>query len=91
MNNLMYLSLLILSYLIGALPFGFLLEKLTTGKDIRDVQSGRTGGTNAMRAAGFGIGLTIVILDILKGASVVWSWPKPPCMTRQGSPLPTSR
>jgi len=36
------------------------------------VESGRTGGTNAMRAAGFGAGLLTAIMDILKGAAAVW-------------------
>jgi glycerol-3-phosphate acyltransferase PlsY len=45
---------------------------LKTGKDIRDVQSGRTGGTNAMRAAGFWVGLSTALVDILKGTVAVW-------------------
>ena len=56
-----------LAYLLGAVPFGFILVMWRTGKDIRDVQSGRTGGTNAMRAAGFPVGLTTFVLDVLKG------------------------
>jgi glycerol-3-phosphate acyltransferase PlsY len=60
-----------LSYLLGAVPFGFILVMWRTGKDIRDVQSGRTGGTNAMRAAGIPTGLTTGILDILKGLFAV--------------------
>lgn len=65
-------GMLILSYLIGSIPFGFLIVKLSTGKDIRNVESGRTGGTNAMRAAGFWVGLATAILDVLKGACAVW-------------------
>lgn len=56
-----------LAYLLGAVPFGFILVMWRTGKDIRDVQSGRTGGTNAMRAAGFSVGLITGVLDVLKG------------------------
>ena len=56
-----------LAYLLGAVPFGFILVMWRTGKDIRDVQSGRTGGTNAMRAAGFPTGFTTGVLDVLKG------------------------
>lgn len=56
-----------LAYLLGAVPFGFILVMLRTGQDIREIQSGRTGGTNAMRAAGFWTGLATGILDILKG------------------------
>lgn len=63
---------LVLSYFIGAIPFGWLVVWLTTRKDVRQIASGRTGGTNAMRAAGFPAGLATAILDILKGASTVW-------------------
>lgn len=63
---------IILSYLIGSIPFGLLLVRLRTGEDIRKVQSGRTGGTNAYRAAGLGIGIFTALLDGLKAASVVW-------------------
>ncbi len=59
-------------YIIGSIPFGLLIVKSKTGKDIRTVESGRTGGTNAVRAAGFGAGLLTAILDVLKGAASVW-------------------
>lgn len=58
--------LLIISYVIGSIPTGLIIVRLKTGKDIRTVESGRTGGTNAMRAAGFSAGLATAILDILK-------------------------
>jgi glycerol-3-phosphate acyltransferase PlsY len=61
-------GVLIASYLIGSIPMGLISVKVMTGKDIRDIQSGRTGGTNAMRAAGFGVGLFTAIADIAKGA-----------------------
>ncbi len=63
---------IVLSYLIGSIPFGWIMVWLFARKDVRQVASGRTGGTNAMRAAGFGAGLLTAILDILKGASTVW-------------------
>jgi len=44
---------LLLAYLVGSIPFGWLVVKIASGKDVRTVESGRTGGTNAMRAAGF--------------------------------------
>ncbi len=65
-------GLFILAYLIGSIPFGLIIVKLTTGKDIRKVESGRTGGTNAMRAAGLAAGLATALLDLLKGAATVW-------------------
>lgn len=64
--------ILAFSYLLGAVPFGYLFVRLKTGEDIRRIQSGRTGGTNAMRAAGPRIGLTTAVMDMLKGAITVW-------------------
>ena len=65
-------GILVASYVIGSIPIGLILVRLVTGKDIRQVESGRTGGTNAMRAAGFWPGFLTAILDIFKGASGVW-------------------
>lgn len=71
--NLTDLLLSILAgYVLGSIPFGFLVVKLKTGTDIRDQHSGRTGGTNAMRAGGFWVGLATALLDIAKGACTVW-------------------
>lgn len=72
MQIVLGLVVLGLSYLIGSIPFGLLIVRLKTGKDIRTVESGRTGGTNAMRAAGFFAGLLTAILDLLKSAVCVW-------------------
>jgi len=71
---LIAISLLILaaSYVMGSIPSGLLIVKLTTGKDIRTIESGRTGGTNAMRAAGLWAGLGTAVLDMLKSAICVW-------------------
>jgi len=72
MELLIGASVILLAYIFGSIPFGLLVVKLTTGKDIRQVASGRTGGTNAMRAAGLGAGVLTALLDVLKGASSVW-------------------
>jgi glycerol-3-phosphate acyltransferase PlsY len=66
------IGIILLAYIFGSIPFGLLIVKLKTGKDIRQVESGRTGGTNAMRAAGFWAGFVTAMLDILKGAVGVW-------------------
>jgi len=66
------IGVIILAYIFGSIPFGLLIVKLKTGKDIREIESGRTGGTNAMRAAGFWAGFATAMLDILKGAGSVW-------------------
>ena len=67
MQILSSMGILLLGYILGAIPFGYILVKARTGRDIRDVHSGRTGGTNAMRAAGKRIGILTAVFDILKG------------------------
>src|SRR3989337_867449 len=73
MQLAIYIGIILLAYVFGSIPFGLLIVKLKTGKDIREVESGRTGGTNAMRAAGFWAGFITAMLDILKGALAVWA------------------
>lgn len=72
MQILIDIGIVAVSYLFGSIPFGLLVVRLVNGRDIRTVASGRTGGTNAFRAAGFGAGLFTAILDILKAALMVW-------------------
>ena len=62
----------LIGYLFGAVPFGYILVRLTKGIDLREFGSGRTGGTNAFRAAGIPVGVMTAILDVLKGACAVW-------------------
>ena len=66
------LVVLVLSYLIGSIPFGLIIVKIVTGKDIRTIESGRTGGTNVMRAAGVVSGVITGIMDVLKGVAACW-------------------
>jgi len=72
MQLLIGVGAVILGYILGSIPFGLLIVRLKTGKDLRTVESGRTGGTNAARAAGFSAGLLTALTDILKGALAVW-------------------
>ncbi|MCK4490556.1 MAG: glycerol-3-phosphate acyltransferase, partial [Anaerolineales bacterium] len=58
MQNLLKIGFLILAYCVGSIPWGYILVKVFKGKDIREIESGRTGGTNAMRASGFSMGFT---------------------------------
>jgi len=80
MQLLTVLAVLVAAYLIGSIPFGWIIVKLTTGRDVREIESGRTGGTNVWRAAGLLAGLFTGILDVLKGAATVWlvRWLIPP-------------
>jgi glycerol-3-phosphate acyltransferase PlsY len=60
------------SYILGAVPYGFLITKLITGKDVTQHESGRTGTTNTMRVAGLKAAAVTGILDLLKGVAAVW-------------------
>ena len=70
-NIVIAIGTIILSYLIGSIPFGLMTVKWHTGIDIRHTGSGRIGGTNAMRTAGYPIGVLTLILNILRGALAV--------------------
>ena len=72
MQVVLTVVVIVCSYLLGSIPSGLLIVKLSTGKDIRKIESGRTGGTNAMRAAGIWAGLGTGIFDAFKGAASVW-------------------
>jgi acyl phosphate:glycerol-3-phosphate acyltransferase len=62
------LLLIVGAYLCGSIPMGVLVARLTGGVDPRTVGSGRTGGTNALRALGRKRAAVVVIGDVLKGA-----------------------
>jgi acyl phosphate:glycerol-3-phosphate acyltransferase len=67
-QTLSAVGLIIVAYLIGSIPTGVLLAKATGGVDPRTVGSGRTGGTNALRAMGWRRGLAVALFDGCKGA-----------------------
>jgi acyl phosphate:glycerol-3-phosphate acyltransferase len=72
MQIIIVLAVLLVSYLLGSIPFGWVIVKLTTGRDVRQVESGRTGGTNVWRAAGLLAGFFTAAMDMLKSAATVW-------------------
>jgi glycerol-3-phosphate acyltransferase PlsY len=63
---------ILIAYLLGAIPFGYLLTKFTTGKDVRSEGSGNIGATNVLRAAGRGAAMATLVLDMAKGFAAVW-------------------
>ncbi|MEM6255258.1 MAG: glycerol-3-phosphate 1-O-acyltransferase PlsY [Cyanobacteria bacterium P01_D01_bin.156] len=69
-------GLLILAYLLGSLPTGFAIAKVFKGIDIREHGSGNTGATNVFRVVGKQAGITVLVIDLLKGliAVVVARW-----------------
>jgi glycerol-3-phosphate acyltransferase PlsY len=67
------LIVLIAAYLLGGVPFGYLLVRLKTGKDVRDMGSGNIGATNVLRTTGRAFGVLTLLLDIAKGWLAVWA------------------
>lgn len=63
---------LALAYLVGAIPFGYLLVKWTKGTDVRSSGSGNIGATNVLRTAGRAAGAATLLLDGGKGYLAVW-------------------
>jgi glycerol-3-phosphate acyltransferase PlsY len=61
----------ILAYLLGSIPFGYLIVRARSGADIRETGSGGTGATNVSRRAGKGAGVLTLFLDALKGAATI--------------------
>ena len=61
----------IVSYLMGSIPFGFILTKIFLKKDIREIGSGNIGATNALRTGNKTIGYSTLVLDILKAVTPV--------------------
>jgi len=66
------LFVLPLAYLLGAIPFGYLLVKWKTGADVRSAGSGNIGATNVLRTTGTAAGIATLLLDIAKGYFAVW-------------------
>jgi acyl phosphate:glycerol-3-phosphate acyltransferase len=63
---------LVIAYLLGAIPFGYILVKLTGGGDVRAQGSGNIGATNVLRTSGKLAGFATLLLDIGKGYLAVW-------------------
>ena len=61
-----YLIVGITSYLMGSIPFGFILTKIFLKKDIREIGSGNIGATNALRTGNKLVGYSTLILDMVK-------------------------
>ena len=61
-------GLMLIAYLAGSIPVGVIVARLVGGPDLRSIGSGRTGGTNAIRALGRKWAAVVVLGDLLKGA-----------------------
>ena len=62
----------VLAYLIGGIPFGYLFVRATTGQDVRGLGSGNIGATNVLRTTGRAVAVGVLLLDIAKGYLAVW-------------------
>ena len=65
-------GLVVLGYLLGSIPFGYLLVRATGGGDIRFIGSGNIGATNVARTSGWSVGVATLVLDTAKGFLAVW-------------------
>jgi glycerol-3-phosphate acyltransferase PlsY len=64
---ILWLLTLTMAYLLGSIPFGYLLVRFFRKEDVRAIGSGNIGATNVVRAGGKGLGLLTLLLDTLKG------------------------
>jgi len=69
--NKLYLIVAVMAYLLGSIPFGYLLVRIFRGEDIRQTGSGNIGATNVARSGAKGLGIATLVLDALKGALAV--------------------
>ena len=75
MTHILLISVIVEGYLLGSIPFGFLLVKFIRGEDIRLTGSGNIGATNVARSGAKGLGIATLVLDALKGlVAVAFAW-----------------
>lgn len=67
----MSIAAIVIAYLLGAIPFGLILVRLRTGRDVRRSGSGNIGATNVLRTTGKFWGMATLLLDAAKGAGGV--------------------
>ncbi len=72
MPFIFYLVAAVAAYLLGSIPFGYLLVRFFRKEDIRQQGSGNIGATNVMRSGSKGLGAVTFLLDVLKGYCAVW-------------------
>jgi len=72
MDILIFVSLALVAYMLGAIPFGVVITRLLSDIDLRTQGSGNIGATNVLRCAGIRLGLLTLVLDISKGALPVY-------------------
>ncbi|MEY4479985.1 MAG: hypothetical protein RLZZ267_663 [Bacillota bacterium] len=71
MDTIILIGVIVISYLLGSISFSYLFGKLLKGIDIRQHGSGNAGATNTLRVLGVGPGITVLLLDVVKGIVAV--------------------
>ena len=66
-----FIAIIIIGYLLGAIPFGLIVSKFMSGIDVREYGSGKTGATNVIRSAGKKAGILVGVFDLMKAAAAV--------------------
>jgi acyl phosphate:glycerol-3-phosphate acyltransferase len=66
------LLVVVIAYLLGSIPTGYLLVRFFRKQDIRNIGSGNIGATNVIRSGAKGLGAATFLLDLLKGCCAVW-------------------
>jgi glycerol-3-phosphate acyltransferase PlsY len=66
------IAVVLLGYLLGGIPTGYLLVRLVRGVDVRKEGSGNIGAANVVRSSGWGLGIAVLLLDALKGWLASW-------------------
>lgn len=66
-----FVTIVLVAYLLGSIPFGLIIGKLKSGVDVRQHGSGKTGATNVMRTAGTKLGFVTLGLDVFKATAAV--------------------
>jgi acyl phosphate:glycerol-3-phosphate acyltransferase len=69
---MMPLLAVVVAFLVGGIPFGYLLVRWKTGEDVREKGSGNIGATNVLRTTGRLVAVATLVLDIAKGLFAVW-------------------
>src|SRR5689334_2844378 len=72
MSYSVFIAIAIEAYLLGSIPFGYLLVRVARGTDVRQSGSGNIGATNVARAGGTKLGVLTLLLDALKGYIAVF-------------------
>jgi glycerol-3-phosphate acyltransferase PlsY len=72
MHAILYLTVAVIGYLLGSIPFGYLLVRFVRKEDIRAVGSGNIGATNVLRSGSKGLSALTLLLDTAKGFAAVY-------------------